>query len=201
MCTFPSYLKNPSKHFDVLKDKIRVTCNCGHCIECMDKKRSEWQTRLYFDWLGAKAHGGNSYIATLTYDDVHLPLKWLFYNGKYVAFPCFESSDFNRMTKDIRRAVPDFMYFGQEEYGDCGRAYITDSGKLAYTTHRPHYHLYCSCTSLSVTELKKLVEDNWPYGNVYWSKRKDSLLPEGRRDKANCRDLSELISLHTYLLQ
>lgn len=208
MCTFPNRLKSPSKHFDPLKDRLYVTCNCGHCVECMDAKRTDWQTRLYYDWLRAMNEGGNAFICTLTYDNDHLPVKYLWYKDKYVAFPCFESRDIQELTHDIRRKHKDFMYFAQEEYGDSGRPYITDSGKLAYTTHRPHYHLYCSCSSLSVDELKSLVEELWVYGNVYWSKRKDSLLPPGVIDGAGaigyaskyvCKDMASDKSLQLAL--
>ena len=93
MCTFPSRLKSPSQHFDVLKDRLYVTCNCGKCIECMDKKRADWQTRLYYDWLKVINDGGNAFIATLTYDNAHLPLKYLYYKDHYIALPCYRSKE------------------------------------------------------------------------------------------------------------
>lgn len=208
MCTFPNRLKNPSKHFDLSKDRPYITCGCGKCIDCMNAKRSDWQIRLYYDWLQAQAHGGYSLIATLTYDDEHLPIKYLPYKDHYVAFPCFDSHDVPTMTHNIRRKYKDFHYFAQEEYGDCGRPYITDSGRLAYTTHRPHYHLYCSAWSIPFEELKALIEEEWIYGNVYWSKRKDSPMPPGVIDgngaigyatKYVCKDMSTDKSLQLAL--
>ena len=49
----------------------RNTFPCGKCKYCKENKRSQWSFRLQQELKKS----GNSYFYTLTYNDLHLPLK------------------------------------------------------------------------------------------------------------------------------
>lgn len=73
MCKTPIKLRNPSKHFDVNSDRVYITAPCGHCSDCNNNKRFQWQVRVYYHYLDHHDHGGFTLFMTLTYNNTHLP--------------------------------------------------------------------------------------------------------------------------------
>lgn len=126
MCYRPRTIRNNSKHFDYEHDRVTIVVPCGQCGECLNKKRTDWQIRSYYEWLEAKSKNCESIFVTLTYNEKSIPRLF----GHY----CFNVEDIQKFHKRLRKAIsqlfPDivdaFSYIVCSEYGG--------------ETHRPHMH-------------------------------------------------------------
>lgn len=76
---------------------------CGHCSECILRKRKEWSFRCS---LEALYHSKNSFI-TLTYDDDHLPSSL-----------AIVKDDLKKFIKAVRNSGFKVRYFGCGERGE-----------------------------------------------------------------------------------
>lgn len=126
MCYKPRTIKNNSKHFDCAHDRVQLVVPCGHCGECINKKRTDYQVRTYYEWLEAKSKQGYALFVTLTYNNDSLP--------RLFGRPCFNIKDIQDFNKRLRKVIsvdfPDiedaFSYIVCSEYGG--------------ETYRPHMH-------------------------------------------------------------
>lgn len=88
-----------------------INVPCGKCLPCLQRKRSHWSLRLY--WELQRAH--NSTFLTLTYNDKYLP-KDKKLNKKHL----------QNYFKRVRTKEPKLKYYAVGEYGSKAK--------------RPHYH-------------------------------------------------------------
>ncbi len=119
---------------------------CGYCINCRNKKRSEWMLRIKKE---SETHQYQGYFITLTYSPEHLPLSP---NG----VPTLKPVDPQLWLKRLRKRL----------YGNCKgmlRYYLV--GEYGGKTHRPHYHLIVWGVSASQLGLYQYT----PYGKYYTS--------------------------------
>ncbi|MDL2320067.1 hypothetical protein LJC45_02920 [Alistipes sp. OttesenSCG-928-B03] len=114
-CLFPFAVKvDPSARFP----KGLRYVPCGHCEDCMRRKRNQWFFRIKQE---ARSHLLNLFV-TLTYDDDHLVYDD---NGN----PCVFKEEIRQFMRRLRKEIyPNKVrYYGISEYGP--------------TTFRPHYHI------------------------------------------------------------
>lgn len=133
MCLSPIHIPNKSSY---IVDGISYSgydVPCGHCLECQQQKRNEWQTRIAFELSSLYARGGRAVFLTFTYNDAHLPSVELDFgvHGKEV-ISCFRHADvlafLNRLKVGAHKTFgpSSYKYFFTSEYGS--------------STKRPHYH-------------------------------------------------------------
>lgn len=148
MCYNCRTIKNQSKHFDPEHDKRFFVVPCGHCSECKNKRRVDYEIRAYYEMKHSESLGCQGLYVTLTYDDAHLP--HLFH------LPAFSKSDIQKYMKRIRKALVKmgfrenaFTYIVCSEYGG--------------ETCRPHYHIlfFIKDPGLDVFRLRFLVKSKW----------------------------------------
>ncbi len=121
---------------------------CGHCLNCLKRRASEWGTRLELEHMRT----GNSLFVTLTYSEENLPENVDEETGEI--FNTLRKKDLRMFFKRLRNAVdrdPDYnekvkiKYFGCGEYGG--------------ETKRPHYHAIIY--DLPVAKNRKFIEKAW----------------------------------------
>lgn len=103
MCVAPIYLL-----------KRNMTVPCGHCIECLQQRSTEWSYRLAIE---SKSHEKNCFL-TLTYNKYNLPSD-----------KCVSRRELQLFVKRLRQEIKPIRvrFFGCGEYGK--------------KRGRPHYHL------------------------------------------------------------
>lgn len=127
-CSNPSWL-----------EKAGMVLPCGHCRQCRMARAREWATRI----LHESYSYNQSVFATLTYDDVNLPLE-----------NSINKRELQLFFKKLRKPLPPrtLKYYACGEYGD-------EKG-------RPHYHAII--LGLGNTEIcQHYIEDSWQKGQVY----------------------------------
>lgn len=81
MCKHPISLKNPSIAWNILNDSLNILVPCNTCSDCENKKRLDWQIRVYYEYLRCRKIGGFTLFMTLTYNDDKLPLAYVDKSG------------------------------------------------------------------------------------------------------------------------
>lgn len=129
---------------------------CGHCYECLSKKRSDWSIRMQEEFKSK----GAAYHAILTYRDEDLPRS-------KSGISQVSKKDCQDFLKRFRYYFgKKFTYFLAAEYGEF--------------TQRPHYHIiiFASKSDLFVTDLhfcrenvpnesmRLMLEKAWKHGFV-----------------------------------
>lgn len=128
---------------------------CGHCYECLSKKRCDWSIRLQQQLLSSTA----AYHAVLTYSDDNLPRS-----KSGIATVC--KRDCQLFIKRLRHEFDNkITYFLAAEYGEY--------------TQRPHYHVALfnvpRCRDIVVRgkynneyseQMRSLVQKAWQLGDV-----------------------------------
>lgn len=185
MCLNPRSIRNPTNYFTSGVDKPRLMVPCGHCSECVNAQRMEWQSRLYYEHLGAQSTGFTLFF-TLTYAPGKVPKLYLKESKQYYkdskgrVVYCFDESHIPAFMKRIRRSIDydnlpiDIRFFVCSEYGDSpDDSYIDDSGHRREFSHRPHYHglFFVRSTDGSKLDIEKtseylraLIAEKWSYG-------------------------------------
>lgn len=108
-CSYPITIRDKLKGTDVNPRMILVPC--GKCINCIQRKRSDWSFRL----LQEHKISTKSTFLTLTYNEANLPK-----DSKLV------KKDLQNYFKRVRTLNNDLKYYAVGEYGTEGL--------------RPHYH-------------------------------------------------------------
>lgn len=117
---------------------------CGHCYECLSRKRSDWSLRLQEQ----KKFTNVAYHAILTYNNENLPRTS---NG----LPNVSKRDCQLFLKRLRHVFPDrkLSYFLVSEYGT--------------RTQRPHYHIILfNVPNLPNDLMVDILQSNWQNGHV-----------------------------------
>lgn len=125
-------------------------CSCGKCEECLNRKRSEWTLRMYWQARYIFDRPYNAYIVAdcLTYAPENRPhLSKYFEVGDDVDFAIVDRKDIQNFLKRLRinlwrryRVSGDkIKYFIAAEYGD-DHIYVNDYGVEKKAQEAPHYH-------------------------------------------------------------
>lgn len=97
-------------------ETVPLELPCGQCLGCRLARRREWAVRCFHEQLYHQAHGGESWFATLTYNEESLP-----------DYGCLRKSDLQLFMMRLRK-----------EYGLGIRYYAC--GEYGERYGRPHYH-------------------------------------------------------------
>lgn len=102
---------------------------CGKCLGCRRDQAKEWSDRLIMEMQ--KYNDDSCYFITLTYDDIHLPLRSYIddLTGELKYHGTLQKEDYQKFMKRLRKARPDdkLRYYLAAEYGPV--------------TERPHAHM------------------------------------------------------------
>lgn len=108
--------------WSIVTEERFVDVPCGKCAACLSKRKSDWMTRLFFEYHD---HSRGAFV-TLTYDDEHLPTVVNKSTGDCIPTLC--KRDFQLFMKRIRFHLgKGLRFFAVGEYGS--------------QTLRPHYHM------------------------------------------------------------
>lgn len=161
MCLSPIHISNKSAY---KVDGISYTgydVPCGHCLQCRQQKRNEWQTRIAFELSSLYARGGRAVFLTFTYNVQHLPSVELDFgvHGKEV-ISCFRHSDvlafLNRLKVESNKVFGpnSYKYFFTSEYGSH--------------TKRPHYHaIFFLQPFVDWHKFVEICRTKWSFGYMF----------------------------------
>ena len=161
MCLSPIHIPNKSSY---IVDGISYSgydVPCGHCLECQQQKRNEWQTRIAFELSSLYARGGRAVFLTFTYNDAHLPSVELDFgvHGKDV-ISCFRHADvlafLNRLKVEAHKVFGpySYKYFFTSEYGS--------------NTKRPHYHaIFFLQPFVDWLKFVEMCRAKWSFGYMF----------------------------------
>lgn len=160
------------------KDGIDIPLNCGKCLPCKAKRRSDWSFRLQQEYNGADS----AFFITLTYNEMFLPKTDLFeYVDKDTGeIMSIRTSTLNkihvqkyikRLRNDHVRYVSDQLKIPKSEVKNVSkpvRYYLV--GEYGSKTRRPHYHLllfnYDIANLAPITDQWKCTTTKMSYGHV-----------------------------------
>lgn len=113
---------------------------CGHCIGCRLDYSRKWADRMMLEL----DHSKKGIFVTLTYNNKHVPMTEISYNGELCEFGALtlDKRDLQLFFKRLRKKFKDkeIRYYAAGEYGS--------------NTERPHYHAIIF--GLSLEDLKNL---------------------------------------------
>ena len=135
---------------------MKLKYPCGHCYECLSKKRSDWSIRMQEEFKSK----GAAYHAILTYEDKNLPRS--------------KSGIAEVRKKDCQDFLKRFRYYFKENF-----TYFLAS-EYGEFTQRPHYHIliFASLDSMCISRsnfcrkfvpneyMRQIVEKAWQKGFV-----------------------------------
>lgn len=139
-----------------------VKIPCGKCVGCRLEYSRQWANRCM---LELKDHD-SAYFVTLTYNDAHLPVRYIHDPDTGEAIPHYSlvKRDFQLFLKRLRKYCPDdrIRFFMSGEYGDLNQ--------------RPHYHAILFGLHLyDLVPLRKSDQGFWYYRSALveraWSER------------------------------
>lgn len=150
MCLSPLY-KRPNNDTE---DRRFVPC--GRCVECVRKKKKDWEIRLTYalNWSDC------SFFKLLTYDEEHLPANFtreIAYDHIQHFIKRLRIELYRKFSKDIK-----LKYFIASELGE--------------EKNRPHYHccFYVKGAKFTWAEFNEICKLVWPYGYIGNCYRLDS---------------------------
>ena len=134
---------------------------CGHCEECRDSQRMQWQFRFRCELDWCRQNGYHIGFFTLTYNEAnlpHIPRELFKDSSAFEVVPCFSRDDVRTFIDNIRKrchenykvVVKDrpLRYGIFSEYGD--------------DTQRPHYHgIICFPKEISPEWMFSCIRRNW----------------------------------------
>lgn len=163
MCYRPLHINNNTSYF---VDGLSVSgydVPCGKCLDCLNNKKQEWQTRIAFELSSLYRRGGRAVFLTFTYNDACLPIyrdKKYVVDGKSFEVPCFNHKDvltfLNRLKVEAykRFGANSYKYFMCSEYGK--------------NTKRPHYHaIFFLQPFVNWSLFVKICRSKWSYGFMF----------------------------------
>lgn len=121
---------------------------CGHCIGCRLDYSRKWANRMALE----KETTGDALFITLTYDEEHLPICYVYENITFGTLVLKDVQDFwKRFRKKLKGKK--ITYYQAGEYGDL--------------TERPHYHFIAF--GIGLDDIPKLKPDGKnELGNVWY---------------------------------
>lgn len=139
--------------FSPVQLKTGETVPCGHCLECLSRRRNDWSVRLQ---LHCSMYDRMPFFVTLTYKDEDVPLS----TTSQMTLNPKDIQDFiKRLRNKFVLKDTDFSYFGCGEYGD--------------QFGRPHYHMIifgfdklAEIFDKSAILAEDVLEKIWTHGHV-----------------------------------
>lgn len=124
---------------------------CGHCVDCLSKKRNDWSIRLQEEYNYWFNRGRHTYMALLTYDEEHVPRTS---KGTRTLRQRDVQLFMKRLRKRLHKEKVFCRYFYCGEYGP--------------STHRPHYHILLFGLPMEWSKEKcfRYFQDAWHLGFV-----------------------------------
>lgn len=163
MCYRPLHINNNTSYF---VDGLSVSgydVPCGKCLDCLNSKKQEWQTRIAFELSALYKRGGRAVFLTFTYNNACLPIyrdKKYVVDGKPFEVPCFNHKDV--LTFLNRLKVESYKRFGSYSY-----KYFMCS-EFGKNTKRPHYHaIFFLQPTVNWSEFVKICRAKWSYGFMF----------------------------------
>lgn len=151
-CLYPITIRNKIKNSDkgsAVGYKSFIQVPCGKCEACVKNKSEDWFVRLKFQ----QKYSDFVWFVTLTYDDVHLPIR---FDENGTIFNDVKKDDIflyhRRLRRNLSEKSANFKYYLTSEYG------ASENG-----TKRPHYHaIYFDIVPEDLPQIEK----SWQNGFV-----------------------------------
>ena len=150
-CYRPLTISNPALEKTFAFNRPKIVVPCGHCINCLDVKRSSWSVRLYYQWQYCVNNGGFALFETLTYNEDKIPRL-------YGLWRCFSKYDVQKYLKRIRYYLS--KYFPEFDFRSNLKYFL--ASEFGGLTHRPHYHVvFFVSVPFNQFLFKRIVEKLW----------------------------------------
>lgn len=127
----PIRIRNRTNYFDPSSTRTNIVVSSPFSYNSRQQKIEGYETRLYYQFLYCRDHGGQTFFYTLTYNDKSIP--------KVYGMNCFDYEDLRDLLTGgfrkvlLRKYGTRFKYFIGAELGD---------GKGSRGFHNnPHYHI------------------------------------------------------------
>lgn len=163
MCYRPLHINNNTSYF---VDGLSVSgydVPCGKCLDCLNAKKQDWQTRIAFELSNLYKRGGRAVFLTFTYNDSCLPVyrdKKYVVDGKSFEVPCFNHRDVLAFLNRVKVAA-------FKKYGPYSYKYFMCS-EYGKNTKRPHYHaIFFLQPAVNWADFVKMVRSKWSYGYMF----------------------------------
>lgn len=130
MCVAPIFILNNQSYKNRYYSDYGHYVNCGKCDSCRSSKRSEWCTRLCFEFDKCAKSGGTAIFLTFTYNPVCRP--HFTDVSRDLDFDCFNRKDVNNFLSLLK-------VYANRRFGSGSYRFIIVS-EYGHTTHLPHYH-------------------------------------------------------------
>ena len=163
MCYRPLHINNNTSYF---VDGLSVSgydVPCGKCLDCLNSKKQEWQTRIAFELSALYKRGGRAVFLTFTYNDSCLPVyrdKKYVVDGMSFEVPCFNHRDVLGFLNRVKVAA-------YKKYGPYSYKYFMCS-EYGKNTKRPHYHaIFFLQPTVNWADFVKMCRAKWSYGFMF----------------------------------
>lgn len=161
MCLSPIHIKNKSVYKVYGLSYTGYDVPCGHCLECNQLRKNDWQTRIAFELDSLYKRGGRAVFLTFTYNNSCLPHFTLnFGHGQKYRIECFRHKDvlsfLNRLKVEVHKQFGkgSYKYFFTSEYGK--------------NTKRPHYHaIFFLQPQVDWHKFVEICRSKWSYGFLF----------------------------------
>lgn len=161
MCTRPFRLKTRKLDFCPECDPLYYTVPCGHCKECVSRKRSSWAVRAYYEFQRVKKDGVCLFV-TFTYNDDNLPYMADPVTGEL--YPCFSKKHVQTFLHALRKRL-------KRMYNDTYTIRYLWCSEFGGDTKRPHYHaLLFISKKPNIFWFRNQMRELWKYGFIYLGK-------------------------------
>lgn len=168
-CCNPVNVYNQSRYINASHYPRMVSqFPCGHCENCLNVLRTEWQIRAYYEAKRCLEHGGYLYFDCLTYSEPNIPkISFHVPSGLVCEFDnyAFCRRHVRLFRSRLRRRLE---YLGYPVSNDNIRIFVgSEYASDSRYTQRSHYHLlfYVNLPITPVT-FSTLIDECWHYGRT-----------------------------------
>lgn len=162
-CTNPISIIQESPNKINRKTPKRKLYRCNQCINCKTYRASTWTQRLMDEltWYN------DICIVVLSYDNEHITWGKRTQEGRYGTL---WHPDVQKYIKRVRKAINTEWKKGNLNAQEKELKYFV-AGEYGTEKGRPHYHVvFYGLNGLKNKIHKKIVDENWDKGTVYWDK-------------------------------
>lgn len=161
MCLSPLHIRNKSVYQFYGLSYTGYDVPCGHCLECNQIRKNDWQTRIAFELSSLYKRHGRAVFLTFTYNNSCLPHFTLnFGHGEKYRIEVFRHKDvlsfLNRLKVEANKRFGkgSYKYFFTSEYGK--------------NTKRPHYHaIFFLQPQVDWHTFVEICRSKWSYGFMF----------------------------------
>ena len=172
MCLSPIHIKNKSVYKVYGLSYTAYDVPCGHCLECNQLRKNDWQTRIAFELSSLYKRGGRAVFLTFGC----LPHFTLTFGRDKYRIECFRHKDvltfLNRLKVEVNKLYGkgSYKYFFTSEYGK--------------NTKRPHYHaIFFLQPHVDWHKFVEVCRSKWSYGFMFpkYNKRQRCYIDKNNR--------------------